>query len=155
MNSIFAVWSLSEKHSIYIELLFQELLLSSRLQECSLSLSHILILIRAIEHRKHSWASKAFFQKCSLSLSYPLLYILTRIIEHRESSRKPCHPRGLDLPLIQDGRAYPTTTSTCYVHFMMTFHDTLWQALCIFQMSSVWRLSSDRRRHDAYLIKIA
>ena len=99
MNFIFAVWFLSEKHFIYIELLFQEFLLSSRFQKCSLSLSHIFIFIRVIEHRKHFWASKVFFQECSLSLPYPLLYILTRIIEHREPPREPCHPRGLDLPL--------------------------------------------------------
>ena len=55
-------------------------------------------------------ASKVFFQKCSLSLSHSLLYILTRIIEHRKPPREPCHPRGLDLPLIQNGRAYLTTT---------------------------------------------
>ena len=48
----------------------------------------------------------------SLSLSHSLLYILIRIIEHRKPSREPCHPRGLDLPLIQDDRAYPTTTCT-------------------------------------------
>ena len=55
-------------------------------------------------------ASKVFFQKCSFSLSYSFLYIFIRIIEHRESSRKPCHSRGLDLPLIQNDRAYPITT---------------------------------------------
>ena len=56
------------------------------------------------------WTSKVFFQRCSLSFSHSFLYILIRIIEHRKPPRKPCHPRGLDLPLIQDGRAYPTTT---------------------------------------------
>ena len=45
-----------------------------------------------------------------LSLSHFFLYILTRIIEHRKPPREPCHSRGLDLPLIQDDRAYPTTT---------------------------------------------
>ena len=59
------------------------------------------------------WASKVFFQKCSLSLSHSFLYILTRIIEHRKFPRKSCHPRGLDLPLIQNDRTYPTTTCVC------------------------------------------
>ena len=40
---------------------------------------------------------------------HPLPYILTRTIEHREPPREPCHPRGLDLLLDQDDRAYPTT----------------------------------------------
>ena len=57
----------------------------------------------------HHRASRVFFQECSLLLSHSLLYILPRTIEHREPPREPCHPRGLDLPLIQDGRAYPTT----------------------------------------------
>ena len=99
-------WSLSEKHSIYIELLLQKLLLSSRLQECSLSLSHILIFIRVIEHRKHFWASKAFFQKCSLSLSHLFLYIFIRIIEHSKSFRKSCHSKDLNLSFIQNDRIY-------------------------------------------------
>ena len=51
-------------------------------------------------------ASKAFFQKCSLSLSHSLLYILTRIIEHRKSSREFCHSKNLDFSLIQNDRIY-------------------------------------------------
>ena len=50
------------------------------------------------------------FALAFFSLSY--IFILIRIIEHRKPSRKPCHSRGLDLPLIQDGRAYPTTTQS-------------------------------------------
>ena len=55
-------------------------------------------------------ASKVFFQKCSLSLSHSFLYILTRLIEHRKSSRESCHSRDLDLLLIQNDRAYFITT---------------------------------------------
>ena len=44
------------------------------------------------------------------SLSYIL--ILTRIIEHRKPSRDPCHPRDLDLPLIQNNRVYLITTQS-------------------------------------------
>ena len=60
MNSILAVWFLSEKHSIYIELLLQERLLSNRL----FAYFHL--------HSCHR-TSKFFFQKCSLSLSHSLL----------------------------------------------------------------------------------
>ena len=52
------------------------------------------------------WASKIFFQKCSLSLSHSFLYILSRIIEHRKSSRKFYHSKNLDLSLIQNDRIY-------------------------------------------------
>ena len=75
------------------------------------------------------WASKIFFQKCSLSLSHSFLYILTRIIEHRKSSREPCHPRDLDLPLIQSDRVYPTTT---YVYFNNNHQRTI-------ESNSQWR----------------
>ena len=120
MNSIFAVWCQSEKHSIYIEILLQKLLLSSRFQKCLLSLSHIFIFTRVIEHRKSSFKNASIeslfsemlaFAFAFSSLSYIL--ILIRIIQHRKPSREPCHPRGLDLSLIQDDRAYFTTALRC------------------------------------------
>ena len=52
------------------------------------------------------WASKVFFQKCSLSFSHFLLYIFTRIIEHRKFSRKSCHSRNLNFSFIQNDRIY-------------------------------------------------
>ena len=113
MNSIFAVWFLSEKHSIYIEFLLQERLLSNRFfayfhsHSCHRA-SKVFISEYFHFHSCHR-ASKVFFQKCSLSLPHSLLYILTRTIEHRKPPREPCHPKGLDLPLIQDDRVYPTT----------------------------------------------
>ena len=58
------------------------------------------------------WASKVFFQKCSLSLSHFLLYILIRIIEHRKSFREFCHSKDLNLSLIQNDRIYFITTCT-------------------------------------------
>ena len=41
---------------------------------------------------------------------HSLLYILTRIIEHRKSSRKSCHSRDLDRLLNQNDRTYLITT---------------------------------------------
>ena len=110
MNSMLAAWSLSEKHSIYIELLLQERLLSSRLFAYSHShschrASKVFISEYFHSHSCHR-ASKVFFQKCSLSLSHSFLYILTRIIEHRKFSRKSCHSRDLNLSLIQNDRVY-------------------------------------------------
>ena len=76
------------------------------------------------------WASKVFFQKCSLSLSHSFLYILTRIIEHRKPPREPCHPRGLNLPLIQGDRAYSTTASmkiACLIKDHLTVNLRFWE----------------------------
>ena len=117
MNSILAVWSLSEKHSIYIELLLQELLLSSRF----LSLSHIFILIRVIEH-------------CIL--------ILIRVIEHRKSSRKSCHSKDLNLSLIQNDRIYLIT------YYSLRLDDRLLiiqQKKCSKKMLDVNRICNQRR----------
>ena len=116
MNSIFAVWFLSEKHSIYIKFLLQERLLLNRFfayfhshschraskvffQKCSFSFSHFHF------HSCHR-TSKVFFQKCSLSLSHFLLYIFIRIIEHRKSFRKFCHSKDLNLSFIQNDKIY-------------------------------------------------
>ena len=50
-----------------------------------------------------------FRDTCSLFRIFS--FILTRIIEHRKSSRKSCHSRGLDLLLNQNDRIYFITTS--------------------------------------------
>ena len=154
MNSILAVWFLFEKHSIYIELLLQERLLSSRLfayfhsHSCHRA-SKAFISEYFHSHSCHR-ASKVFFQECSLSLSHSLLYILTRIIEHRKPFRKPCHPRDLDLPLIQGDRAYPTTVSATiwWIHAWSEF-DKHSKFDCVFRVdfltdvwSSSWSFSS-------------
>ena len=97
MNPILAVSSLSEKHSLYIELLLRDFYY----QAAFFAYSH--------SHSCHR-ASRVFFQKCSLLLPHPLLYILIRIIEHRKPSRESCHSRGLDLSLIQNDRVYFITT---------------------------------------------
>ena len=91
------------------------------------SFSKMLVFAFAYSHF-HSChrASKVFFQKCSLSLPHPLLYILTRTIEHRKPPREPCHPRGLDIPLIQNGRAYPITTHINSVFFFTCYSVISW-----------------------------
>ena len=111
MNSMLAVWSLFEKHFIYIEFLLQEIKNFYQIVFRNVRSRFRIFSFSFVYSHSHHRASKVFFQRCSLSLSYSLLYILTRIIEHREFSRESCHPRGLDLPLIQDDRIYPTTAS--------------------------------------------
>ena len=115
MNSLFAVWFLSEKHSIYIELLLQELLLSNRFQKCLFSLSHFLS-----------------FQKCSLLLSHSLFF---RIIEHRKSSRKSCHSKDLNLSLNQNDRIYFIT------YYLSRFDDRS----LIIQMLDVNRICNQKK----------
>ena len=132
MNSILAVWSLSEKHSIYIKLLLQELLLLNRFF-FAFAYFHF--------HSCHR-ASKVFFQKCSFSLSHFLLYILTRIIEHRKSFRKFCHSRDLDLSLIQNDRIYFIT------YYFPRFDDRfliIQQKKCSKKMLDVNRICNQRR----------
>ena len=62
----------------------------------------------------------------ALAYSHSLSYIFIRIIEHRKPSRKPCHPRDLDLLLNQNDRAYFTTTFALKSIKQKKFCNSLW-----------------------------
>ena len=126
---MFAVWSLSEKHSIYIELLLRDFYYQIAFRNARFRFRIISFVSSSIE----SLLSKMF--AFAFAYFHSLLYILIRIIEHRKSFRKSCHSKDLDLSLIQNDKIYFVT------YYFFRFDDRLLNI----QMLDVNRICNQRR----------